>query len=59
MIFGNFEDLIIGQFGALDVTVDPYTQAGAGEIVVTLNSYFDVGVRHSGSFAYLKDITFS
>jgi HK97 family phage major capsid protein len=59
MIFGNFEDLIIGQFGALDVTVDPYTQAGSGEIVVTLNSYFDVGVRHSGSFAYLKDITFS
>lgn len=59
MVFGNFEDLIIGQFGALDVTVDPYTQAGAGEIVVTLNSYFDVGVRHTGSFAAVQDITFS
>lgn len=50
IIFGNFADLLIGQWGALDLTIDPFSAAGTGEIVVTVNAYFDVQLRRSASF---------
>lgn len=57
MIFGNFNDLLIGQWGGLDVVVDPYSLKKTGEIEVTLNAYHDVFVRRNESFAAIKDIT--
>jgi len=50
IIFGNFADLLIGQWGAIDLTIDPYTAAGTGEIVVTVNAYFDAVPRRTVSF---------
>lgn len=47
--YGDWSNLVIGQWGALDVTVDPYTAAGTGELVITINSYFDYGVARAGS----------
>jgi HK97 family phage major capsid protein len=47
--YGDWNNLVIGQWGALDLTVDPYTAAGTGEIVITINSYFDYGVARAGS----------
>lgn len=56
MIFGNFADLYIGEWGGLDIVVDPYTKAGMGEIVLTINAYNDVLVAQPKSFAVIKDI---
>lgn len=56
MIFGNFEDLYIGQWGGIDLVVDPYTKAGTGEILITLNAWNDVLVARPKSFAAIKDI---
>lgn len=47
--YGDWSNLVIGQWGALDLTVDPYTAAGTGELVITINSYFDYGVARAGS----------
>lgn len=47
--YGDWSNLIIGQWGALDVTVDPYSAAGTGELVITINSYFDYDVARAGS----------
>lgn len=47
--YGDWNNLVIGQWGALDLTVDPYTAAGTGELVITINSYFDYGVARAGS----------
>jgi len=47
--YGDWGNLVIGQWGALDLTVDPYTAAGTGELVITINSYFDYGVARAGS----------
>lgn len=47
--YGDWSNLIIGQWGALDLTVDPYSAAGTGELVITINSYFDYGVARAGS----------
>jgi hypothetical protein len=47
--YGDWSNLVIGQCGALDLTVDPYSAAGTGELVITINSYFDYGVARAGS----------
>lgn len=51
VVFGNFADMVIGQWGALDIVVDPYTKAAEGKIVLVVNGYFDAIKRRSASFA--------
>ena len=57
LLFGNFSDLYIGFFSALDVLVDPYGSAGTA----TTNLYFyqdmDIAVAHAESFAAAQDVT--
>lgn len=55
IIFGNFNDLVIGQFGGLDIIADQYTLAKKGQIALTVNSYWGIAVRHPESFAAMKD----
>lgn len=55
-IFGNFNDLIIGSWGGLDIIVDPYTSKKMGAIELTLNAYNNVIVKRPESFAAIKDI---
>jgi len=55
IIFGNFDDLIIGQWGGLDLVVDPYTLATTGIVRVVANAYADVGVRNAESFSAMLD----
>ena len=56
IIFGNFNDLMIGQWGGLDVTVDPYTKAKEGTVVITIDSFFDIALRHPESFAKMVGV---
>ena len=39
IICGAWNDLIIAQFGGIEVTVDPYTSAADGKINLVLNSH--------------------
>lgn len=55
IIFGNFEDLIFGEWGALELVVDPYRLKKQGMIEVTSFQMADVVVRHPESFAAMKD----
>lgn len=50
-IFANWSDLIIGQWGAIDIQVDPYTLAGDGQVRLVVNAYFGIAKRHPESFA--------
>jgi len=46
LVFGNWTDLCIGQFGSYDIVVDPYTVAINGQVRITINAYFDAkGLR--------------
>lgn len=45
VILGDFRELVVGQWGALDVVVDPYTKAADGQIRVVVNAYFDAALR--------------
>lgn len=50
VIMGNFNDLVIGQWGGIDLTVDPYTQAANGKVRLVINAYFDAKPRRAESF---------
>jgi len=55
IIFGNFADLLIGQWGGMDIVVDPYTQAPSGLVRLVINSWWDVLVKRAASFAAMQD----
>lgn len=50
-LFGNWADLLIGQWGALDLTVDPYTEADKAFVRIIVNSYWDSCLRRDKSIA--------
>jgi HK97 family phage major capsid protein len=58
-IFGNFQDLIIANWGGMDIVVDPYSQAIAGKVRVTINTFWDIDRYHDQSFAVIKDADIS
>lgn len=49
-LVGNFEDYVIAQWGGIDLTVDPYTQASNGKVRLVINAYFDAKPRRVESF---------
>ena len=38
---GDFSNLVIGQFGNIEITVDPYTLSADGEVRLVVNAFFD------------------
>ena len=55
IIFGNWNAMTIGQFGALDLTVDNLTGAKDYVINLILNAFYDVAITQASSFAAMKD----
>ena len=55
LYFGNFSDLLIGMYGGLDITVDPYTGSTSGNVRIVALQTVDVAVRHAVSFAVNND----
>lgn len=52
-VAGDFSDLIIAQWGGLDITVDPYSQATNGKVRLIVNAYFDAAKRRNTIAGYL------
>jgi len=50
IVFGNFNDYVIGQWGGIDLTIDPYTQAANGKVRIVINAFFDGKPRRTASF---------
>lgn len=50
VIMANWSDLVIGQWGGIDLTVDPYTQAANGKVRLVINAYFDAKPRRADAF---------
>lgn len=55
IIFGNWSDLIIGQWGTLDLMVDPYSGSTSGTVRVVALQDVDIAVRHAVSFSAMLD----
>ena len=52
VIFGKWDELLIGQWAGLDVVVDPYTRATQAEINIVTNMFIDVKYRYASAFCY-------
>jgi len=59
MIFANWQELIIAQWGGIDLIVDQYTLAKKGMVELTVNSYWDIALMHLASFCECNEIDIS
>ena len=50
VFFGNFADLIVGMWGGLDMTVDPYSLSKSGGLRIVVFQDVDFAVRRVESF---------
>lgn len=55
IIFGNWNEMTIGQFGAIDLTVDNITGAKEYLVNLILNAFYDVAITRPQAFAAMKD----
>ncbi|MDD5033165.1 MAG: phage major capsid protein [Methylococcaceae bacterium] len=56
LIFGNWADLIIGEWGVLEIIANPYGSGFAsGSVQIRAMQSLDIGVRHAASFAVMSD----
>lgn len=51
-IFGNFSDLLIGEWGVLDIIVDTASLSKQGGVRLVALQDVDIAVRHPESFSY-------
>ena len=58
LIFGNFNDLLLGYWSEFDLLVNPYesTAYAKGNVQVRGMLTMDVAVRHPESFAAITDL---
>lgn len=59
LIFGNWNDLAVATWGAVDVLVNPYLQSATGYFRVTAFLDADVQLRHNASFVKCMDMVTS
>ena len=49
--YGDWSNLVIGQWGAIDLVVDPFSQAKNGCVRIVVNAYIDAQVVREGTIA--------
>jgi HK97 family phage major capsid protein/HK97 family phage prohead protease len=57
LIYGDFSQLMIAQFGAPSILIDPYSNSKSGTIRMVLHAELDVGVRNAVSFAKTDEVS--
>lgn len=58
MFFGNFSDLVIGEWGVMEILPNPYSQTAYdnGGVEIRALQSMDVAIRHPESFCVMRDI---
>lgn len=47
LAFGKWDELVIAQWGSLDIIIDPYTQAKKNAVRIVVNAFFDAKPRRN------------
>jgi len=55
IIYGDFENLVVGQYGGIDLVVDTMSQAIGGKTRIVMNQYVGVAVKQPAAFAAIID----
>lgn len=57
LIFGNFNDLVIGEWGSVEILVNPYgTGYDSGDVAIRVMQTIDIAFRQVVSFAAITDM---
>jgi hypothetical protein len=56
-MFGDFTQVVVGQFGGIEVIVDDATGARSGYRAITINQYNDVAIKQPSALGAIADIT--
>lgn len=56
MVYGIWSELLVGEWGAIEVLANPYTLAGKGLVMATSFYLADVAPRHPESFCKSKGL---
>lgn len=59
VIFGDWSQLIIANWGGVDILVDPYVRAEYGQVRLIINSEWDIKLKQPKAFAFGNDITWT
>lgn len=57
LIFGDFSQYVLAQFGTSELIVDPYTAARTATIQYTINQSFDGTIKQPGLLGAIQDLT--
>lgn len=57
LLFGNWQEVLIGLWSGLDMFADPYSVGDKGHVVLRGFQDADVAVRHAASFSLATDVT--
>lgn len=57
MILADWDQLMIGEWGYLEISSDPYTNFRTGIVAVRAMQSVDIGVRQAGAFTVASSIT--
>jgi HK97 family phage major capsid protein len=57
LIYGNWQELLIAEWGVTEIMVNPYDSTGftTGDVLIRAFQTLDIGVRHGASFAVMSD----
>jgi len=55
--FGDWTKVCVGQWGPIEIVVDPYSDAKKGLINITAIGLFDTGCMNKRAFCILKDVS--
>jgi len=50
IFFGDFSNVVVGQWGGIELMVDPYTLATAGSVRVIVSLVCDIGILRPNTF---------
>ena len=56
IVYGHFSEILVGEFGSMELITDPYNLKKQGMIELTANAAFDVALRHARAFSVVKDV---
>lgn len=55
VIFGQFGQVLIGEWAGTDIVIDPYTLATTGQVKVTIQKLMDIVIRQGKAFSVSTD----
>lgn len=57
MFFGDWSQILVGEWGVLDITANPFIKDIEGLVRITAHQTVDVAVRHGGAFSVSSTVS--